>query len=210
MQKWIILALLLIFSTSSLANNSETARLSGWYVGAGAGLTGFSDGVLNDDDAFSRNVSKLDSQHSTLHMYGGYYVNRIVGIEVSYRHYGELTTAYEQPISTTFSPNAFSVSANVGYTFDTGIRAFGLAGLSSLQIKQSVDGWQDDQYLAFHYGVGGEYQPTFVHGLTLRIAYEADLYSAQINDIYNNPAQQDYDAYIAQISSLYVGIGYKF
>lgn len=209
MKKWVVTATLVFASPSVLAN--ESARLSGIYAGAGVGLTGFVDGVFSKNvDSVNNYVAEVNSPHSTVHFYVGYDFNRIVGIELAYRDYGQLSSAANETVKFNAAPHATSLSANIGYTFDTGIRAFGLAGVSSLKMSQSIPVWQDEQQMAFHYGAGAEYQPSFAHGLTFRVAFEADVYSTALNADYSHQEAKGVDAYIAQISSLYVGVGYQF
>ncbi|MCW1890338.1 porin family protein [Vibrio chagasii] len=59
-------------------------------------------------------------------LYGGYQFNRIVGIELGYTDYAD----YESYGTKVFSPTSLSVTANLGYTFDSSIRPFVLAGLN--------------------------------------------------------------------------------
>ena len=186
----------------------QPVKLSGFYIGAGAGITTFWDAMLSGDDGtLSEQISDLKSKHSSLRIYSGYNINRIVGIEASYTNYGDLTPK-DSSVQGHLSPRAVSVAANVGYTFDTGLRAFAIAGLSILDLRQSEEWLDDETSVAFRYGVGGEYQPSTVTGLTFRIAYEADVYATSVNSIYSN--NQSNDKYISQIGSFYLGGSYKF
>jgi len=187
----------------------KKVKLDGFYIGGGAGLTSFWDGIFSsEEDTISNQVSSLESKHSTLKLYSGYNINRIVGVEASYANYGVVTTK-DSNVQGHLSPRSISVAANVGYTFDTGLRAFAIAGLSMLDLRQSEDWFDDESYVAFRYGFGGEYQPSTVTGLTFRLAYEADVYAVAVNSIYNN-SNTDNDIYISQIGSLYLGASYKF
>ncbi len=186
----------------------KKVKLDGFYIGGGAGLTNFWDSMYSSDgDTISSQVSELESKHSTLRLYSGYNINRIVGVEASYTNYGEITPE-DNSVQGHLSPKAFAVAGNVGYTFDTGLRAFAIAGLSVLDINQSADWFEKERYVAFRYGFGGEYQPSTATGLTFRLAYEADLYGTTISSIHEG--DDTTEAYISQIGSFYLGASYKF
>lgn len=215
MKNILYLAILLGMTTNAHANDSiyhsslqEKAILSGFYIGGGAGGTSYWDGLFNtDSNSIDREITSLESDHSTVKIYSGYHINRIVGIEVGYTSYGDLHS--KSDITGKLSPTAISIAANVGYTFSTGLRAFGIAGLSSLDLKQSDDWFENDKQVAFRYGFGGEYQPSNATGLTFRLAYEADVYAVKANELYSSGSKSD-RTYVSNIGSLYLGAAYKF
>ncbi|WP_019616528.1 outer membrane beta-barrel protein [Psychromonas ossibalaenae] len=205
-------ALLLSFQLSadeSPYHSSLIAKpeLSGFYIGLGAGVSNYWNAVIDDDHDSISYTSDLESKNTAVKIYSGVNINRIVGVEVSYSDYGDLRPKAGSSSTGSLSPRAFAVATNIGYTFDTGLRAFGIAGLSVIDLRQSEVMFNDDTRLAFHYGFGGEYQPSTASGLTFRLAFEADMYSTTLSSIYNN---KDNSAYISQIGTLYLGAMYKF
>jgi len=189
MKKAVVLVTLALASISSFANSSELAE--GWYLGGGVGSTGF------DIDGYETNV-KPDG--TALKMYGGYQFNRIVSAEMAYNYYGDLN--YKQGGQTAASPTSISLSANLGYTFDSGWRPFAIIGLSSVDLdtKQSA-GFDSDTGTGVHAGLGVEYSPKSIDGLTLRLAYEADTFEVETTGYYT----QDYT-----VDAVYFGASYNF
>lgn len=188
MKKAVVLATLALASISSFANSSELAE--GWYLGGGVGSTGF------DIDGYETNV-KPDG--TALKVYGGYQFNRIVSAEMAYTYYGDLN--YKQGGQTAASPTSISLSANLGYTFDSGWRPFAIIGLSSVDLDTKQAGFDSDTGTGVHAGLGVEYSPKSIDGLTLRIAYEADTFEVETTGYYT----QDYT-----VDAVYFGASYKF
>lgn len=215
MKRIMYLTLLLGLTTNTYAASSEyhsslqkKAILSGFYIGGGVGESDYWDGLFNtDSDSINTSITSLESNHSTLKIYSGYHINRIVGVEVGYTRYGDLTSKSDN--AGKLSPTAISVVANVGYTFSTGLRAFGIAGLSALDLKQTDNWFESDTQVAFRYGFGGEYQPSNATGLTFRLAYEADIYAVKASDFYSSGSNSE-RTYVSNLGSLYLGAAYKF
>lgn len=199
---------------ASLTNTAEEEAvvLDGFYIGAGVGFTtGFYTVFDYDDfdDSLSTEFDSLNNGNSAFKIYSGYHINRIIGVEASYTEYGKLKASGGGLIKGEISPVSISVAANMGYTFNTGLRPFAIAGLSYLNLNASDDWFDNDSHLAFHYGFGGEYQPSTVTGLTFRLAYEADVYSTSMDELYTTQSTH-YTRYFSNIGSLYLGASYKF
>ncbi|WP_028864403.1 outer membrane beta-barrel protein [Psychromonas aquimarina] len=205
----VLLFSLQVSADESPYHSSLTAKpeLSGFYIGLGAGPSQYWNAVIDDDDDSISYTSDLESKNTAVKLYSGVNINRIVGVEVSYSDYGSLTPKPGSSAAGSLSPRAVAVAANIGYTFDTGLRAFGIAGLSVIDLRQSEVMFNDDKRVAFRYGFGGEYQPSTATGLTFRLAFEADMYAATLSNDYNN---RDNSSYISQIGTLYLGAMYKF
>nr|AEC47883.1 Omp1 [Moritella viscosa] len=185
-------ALAAIALTTSVQANQD---VSGFYLGGGAGST-----TVNLDDAFDE-----DTDGKTLKFITGYQFNRIVAIEAQYTKYGEITP--DKNITRdrklyTWDATTFSVSANLGYTFQNGLRPFGIIGLSSLDLGQSSKALKDDNATAVHLGAGLEYTPAALSGVSFRVGYEAELFAIEVD-----ASSEDIDVLVG---SLYVAATYKF
>lgn len=186
-------------------NAQETPKHEVFYLGGGIGTTNFVDVLFDSyDNSANIDVINLDSSDASYSLYGGYHFNRIIGIEISYNDYGKLTT--NNRLHGDLTPESFAINANAGYSFDSGWRVFGLAGLGRLDLGQAENWYRDDTSTSFHYGVGGEYQPNGMKGLTFRVNYKADMYTAKLNDWRN---YRD-TSYIAQIGTFMAAVGYRF
>ncbi|GEA60217.1 outer membrane beta-barrel protein [Vibrio comitans] len=208
-----------VVSGSSFA--SDINSTSGWYVGGGVGKPSFDDGGFISDlgQEYSKNIhTSLDAKGTAFSIYGGYFFNRIIGIETSYNDYGSadinISGAAPAPFADhnvshdikAFSPKSLSVSANLGYTFDNGLRPFVKLGVSALDLHQSGDVaiLDSDSGPAGHYGIGLDYSPiTAFQGLTLRVAYEGDITEIENTTIHKTESTWN-------MSMLYGGISYKF
>ena len=209
MKKIIISALVAsALSTAVLAGPNS----SGAYVGLGFGTTAYNDGdYLNE----KLKLDNLDNSASGYKVYGGYQFNNIVGVEAAYTDYGKFSA--DRGFST--APTAFSVAANLGYSFlDGQLRPFGTLGLSYLSSNYSnypktIAGdpfgadviAPDDQYASIHYGLGIQYEPDALIGFGFRLAIEADTYSIVIKE-----TGKDDETYAQSLSMLYLGVQYKF
>lgn len=211
--KFIIPSLLVATSSAAFATD-EAPKISGFYIGAGYGSFSYETATDWDNDyRYGRLVEETNG--NTLKIYAGYQFNKIVTVETSYTDYGD-TNGYVRAISfnptnienkqVKQSPNAFSVAANVGYTFSNGLRPFGLAGLSYMSLDSNYAFLDTDNPIAIRYGFGLDYAPAMFKGAQLRIAYEGDLYFAEAYKGYGTNTEVD----AFSLSSLYAGISYKF
>ena len=172
-------------------NVQANQDFSGFYIGGGVGST--------DANVSSGSLSYSPSTSgTTLKAIGGYQFNRIVAIEAQYTSYGDVTT----PTAYKWEPTTISLAANLGYTFDNGLRPFATIGLSSLDLNESYNLLDDNNATAVRFGAGLEYTPASLAGISFRAGYEADAFVIE-----DNTSPADADVYIG---SLYVAASYKF
>lgn len=197
-----IALLLVLFSAFTHANDN----ISGFYLGAGLGTTTFDDG-----GAFDYTGTSINADDSSIKFIGGYQFNRIVAVELQYTKYGDINVNHPVVQAGGFKgidieTSSISLAANLGYTFDSGWRPFGIVGLGSLESSTDVLGRSiSDNNTSFHYGAGVEYAPKALGGLAFRVAYEGDLF------IEENVSYYSYsDDYAMNIGTFYAGATYKF
>jgi len=181
-------ALATIVLTTHVQANQD---VSGFYIGGGLGST-FSD---SDSSSFYS-----DTHGSTLKLIGGYQFNRIVAIETQYTKYGDVTPLRNEN-DYKWAPSTISLAANLGYTFQNGLRPFTTIGLSSLNLNQTTKKIDDNNATAARLGLGLEYTPANLSNINFRAGYEADAFTL------NSPSKSDTDVIL---SSLYLAASYKF
>ena len=193
--------ILSIAMMSAFAANNVMAADSGFYLGGAIGTTGIDDGGLYKDSFIPITV---DAEDETYKIIAGYQFNRIVALEAQYTNYGDVVAKNVLNQSTyTWSPTAFSISANLGYTFDNGIRPFGIIGLSTIDLDQSLPVLDDDSGEGIRYGFGVEYTPKQAKNVSFRLGYEADAFVIESDSAFEN----DKDLVI---DSFYLGAMYNF
>lgn len=186
---------------SAVAANNVFAADSGFYLGGAIGTTGIDDGGLYKDSLIPITV---DAEDETYKIIAGYQFNRIVALEAQYTNYGDVVAKNALNQSTyTWSPTAFSISANLGYTFDNGIRPFGIIGLSTIDLDQSLPVLDDDSGEGIRYGFGVEYTPKQAKNVSFRLGYEADAFVIESDSAF----ESDKDLVI---DSFYLGATYNF
>ncbi len=184
------LVLPLLASNTCLAANAHSYL----YAGAGTGTT-----TVYDDAIFHDIYLRTDD--TSYKAYAGYQINRVIGVEAQYKKYGEL---YNRSTNNKFTvdPTSISLVANIGYTFDNGLRPFGSIGFgrTTFNYVSNKHGSEKDDYNSFHSGLGVEYSPSHVTPLTVRLAYEMDTFVIKdtIDDIN------------VSVGSLHVGVSYRF
>lgn len=207
--------LLAVLSALCVASFSHAKDARGFYVGVGAGTVELNDlddslnGPYEDDSGFTHQVStKVDG--TAIKLIAGYQINRVLAFEAQYTKYGDVnstdtTNVFGHQVKgtkTILAPEAFSFSLNAGYTFNNGLRPFGILGMSAVDINQSLKLYADDLNPGMRYGVGLEYTPPAMNRLSIRTAYEADMF-------YLDPKEAiEFEDYI--LSSVYVSLSYKF
>lgn len=187
MKKAVIL-LLALGSIQAQANDSKD--VSGFYLGGGIGNTTYSD-----DDPFTQ----LDGDGTTFKLIGGYQFNRIVGVEAQYTDYGDIKLKHT-PLD--LDVNSVSVAANIGYTFDNGLRPFATLGLGYISVDIPEGLGPDEDELLLRVGAGLEYTPHQLSNITFRAAYEMDHFNVD-----STRSSKDTDI---QIGSFYAGATFKF
>ena len=193
--------ILSIAMMSAVAANNVMAADSGFYLGGAIGTTGIDDGGLYNDSLVPITV---DADDETFKIIAGYQFNRIVALEAQYTNYGDVVAKNALNQSTyTWSPTAFSISANLGYTFENGIRPFGIIGLSTIDLDQSLPVLDDDSGEGIRYGFGVEYTPKQAKNVSFRLGYEADAFVIESDSAFEN----DKDLVI---DSFYLGAMYNF
>ncbi|QUM80440.1 porin family protein [Moritella sp. 5] len=181
-------ALAAIVLTTHVQANQD---VSGFYIGGGLGST-FSD---SDSNSFYS-----DTHGNTLKFIGGYQFNRIVAIETQYTKYGDVTPLNNKN-GYKWAPTTLSLTANLGYTFQNGLRPFTTIGLSSLDLHQTTKKIDDSSATAARLGLGLEYTPATLSNINFRAGYEADAFTLK------TPGKSDTDVIL---SSLYLAASYKF
>lgn len=193
--------ILSIAMMSAVAANNVMAADNGFYLGGAIGTTGIDDGGLYKDSLMPITV---DAEDETYKIIAGYQFNRIVALEAQYTNYGDVVAKNALNQSTyTWSPTAFSISANLGYTFDNGIRPFGIIGLSTIDLDQSLPVLDDDSGEGIRYGFGVEYTPKQAKNVSFRLGYEADAFVIESDSAF----ESDKDLVI---DSFYLGATYNF
>ncbi|UPR58772.1 porin family protein [Vibrio sp. ED004] len=193
--------ILSIAMMSVVAANNVMAADSGFYLGGVIGTSGIDDGGLYKDSLMPITV---DAEDETYKIIAGYQFNRIVALEAQYTNYGDVVAKNALNQSTyTWSPTAFSISANLGYTFDNGIRPFGIIGLSTIDLDQSLPVLDDDSGEGIRYGFGVEYTPKQAKNVSFRLGYEADAFVIESDSAF----ESDKDLVI---DSFYLGATYNF
>ncbi|OEE51180.1 porin family protein [Vibrio splendidus] len=193
--------LLSIAMMSVFSANNVIAADSGFYLGSAIGTSGVDDGGLYKN---TQAPITVDAEDPTYKIIAGYQFNRIVALEAQYTKYGDVVAknALSQ-FTYTWSPTAFSISANLGYTFDNGIRPFGIIGLSSIDLDQSLPMLDDDRGEGIRYGFGVEYTPRLLGNVSFKLGYEADAFVIESDSAFEN----DKDIVI---DSFYAAVAYRF
>ncbi|MEZ8379888.1 porin family protein [Vibrio splendidus] len=201
--------LLSIAMMSVFSANNVMAADSGFYLGGAIGTSGVVDGGMFD----SVNVPvSFEAEDNTYRLIAGYKFNRIVAIEAQYTDFGDVVAKSPgRNDGFTWTPQIFSVTANLGYTFDNGVRPFGTIGLSTIDLDMKLaDGSRpsesgfDDTGDGIRMGVGVEYTPPTMSSLSVRLAYEADAFDIEDND--NGHKTEE----TVVLESFYLGAMYTF
>jgi len=202
MKKTIGLVALVLATSTAHANVQQdfnedlTPKYKGFYLGAGLGSTTFDslDSLdFKDDD--------VKEDGNTIKFIAGYQFGKVFALEGQYTKYGDV---YFPEINENYywTPTAISLTANLGYTFDNGLRPFGLIGISAIDLGQSLQMNLDDKGVGLRYGLGLEYAPPALKGLSARVGYEVDMFSIEYK---HSGVTQDYT-----LGSFYASVAYKF
>jgi len=208
------LATVLVLASGAHAEGETTNDGSGFYLGAGFGLSGyyatFFDSSYRLDDPDNTYVVKAKSLNDNdvgYLLYAGYQINKIIGVEFSYTDYGKFE--YKQYYQ---EPKSVAVYANAGYTFLNGqLRPFGNLGLGYLKQNQSARYYDlKDKFVTGHFGLGGEYYPTVLKGLGFRAAMEGDVYIDRVTAVDEDTNTRSTESLWQEYYLFYAGIQYKF
>lgn len=193
--KQVIICLSLLISTLAFAEDNK-----GFYIGAGMGTTNFEDDNLFKDANVPLNS---DYDGNTFKVISGYTFNKIVSLELQYTSYGDTEYKSNGVRLVDFKHKSTSLAANVGYTFDNGLRPFGIIGISSLTAKaKGTLASSSDTGSAIRGGLGLEYTPHFLNGTSIRAAYEQDTFQIKYS---GNPEKYD-----QRVDSFYIALIQKF
>jgi opacity protein-like surface antigen len=187
-------AILLTFSLSVQAETSSNQKVSGFYIGGGIGNP---SGKLDEADR--------ELKDKSYHVIAGYQEGRIFSWEMQYAKYGKDTYEF-------FDPSSFSASVNMGYTFDNGIRPFAVLGLGVTDVNLPSPPFGMivvDSDLSYHYGLGIEFSPRQLQGVTFRLAHEADFVNIETK-VYKGFSSWSETIYDVDLSSTYAAVIYKF
>ena len=186
-------AILLTFSLSVQAE-SNNQKVSGFYIGGGIGNP---SGKLDSADR--------ELKDKSYHVIAGYQEGRIFSWEMQYVKYGK--DSYEF-----FDPSSLSASVNMGYTFGNGIRPFAVLGLGVTDVNLPSPPFGMivvDSDLSYHYGLGIEFSPRQLQGVTFRLAHEADFVNIETK-VYKGFSSWSETIYDVDLSSTYAAVIYKF
>ena len=187
-------AILLTFSLSVQAETSNNQKVSGFYIGGGIGNP---SGELDGED--------IELKDKSYHVVAGYQEGRIFAWEMQYVKYGKDADDF-------FDPSSFSISANVGYTFSSGLRPFAVLGLGLTDANVPSPPFGVivvDSDLSYHYGVGVEFSPRQLNGMTFRLAHEADFVNIETR-VYKGFSSWSETIYDVYLDSTYAAVIYKF
>ena len=204
--------ILSIAMMSAFAANNVMADDSGLYLGGAIGTSGVDVGGL-----FSsvREPVTFEAEDNAYRIIAGYKFNRIVSLELQYTDYGDVVAKYplRSNAGFTWTPQVLSIAANLGYTFDNGVRPFGTIGLSSIDLDMKYsDGSRpsssefDDSGAGVRVGFGVEYTP--LCELSLRLGYEADAFTIETYE--GAFAQKRKVEKDVVLDSFYLGVTYNF
>ena len=201
MNKKLVLGAVLM---SGLSFNSMAAMDRGWYVGGGFGTTE----MTSESDSGTMQDPSFDEKGHTLRAIAGFKFNRIASIEFQYADYGEIKEKSHAHEST-FEPTAIAIAGNIGYTFDNGIRPFGIIGLTHIDLDVDQPGF-NDKGEAVRVGFGLEYVNPRMNGMSFRLAYEADIFDIVITEKDKNHRIIRQTTNSVTLGSAYAGVSYHF
>ena len=202
----LIVALAITASFSTLAAQKET---NGFYIGVGAGSTSFDDGGFGN--SITGKTTTTDTESTSYKLIAGYQINRIAGIEGQYTKYGTSTTKIGSSKAFTTDFSSISIAANVGYTFDIGLRPYALLGYSVL--NSEIENSGKNKYFAnksssmtgIKMGVGVEYAIPAVPALALRTGFDWEAADIKVKDQKNKELSN-----VHTLGSFYLATTYTF
>ena len=217
-----ILSAVLLLSSFTIHTVSASVLDSGFYLG---GAIGSSD--IDDDGLVSKSNSAktatFEAKDNAYRIMAGYKFNRIAYIEAQYTDYGDVVAHnakvnFARSYNFSWAPKVISLSANLGYTFDNGLRPFGVLGLSSIDLdskdgRYSASQIKSDADTGARVGFGLEYTPPKAPAFSMRLGYEADVFDAEINETrWKGSVAEKSKTYkkTVTLDSFYLGVMYTF
>lgn len=203
--------LCVVLASLSLGNSAVAAE-RGYYFGGGVGSASIDDGGMND---YRSQTITMKAEDNSYHIIAGYKFNRIASLELQYTNYGDVKTKIDGHTAMTWAPEAYSLSGNIGYTFNNGIRPYGIIGLSYIDLNHEYSDTTaliaklmgkdlpkvSDTGDALRIGFGIEYTPKVVEGFSFRAGYESDIFDFK---------HFDTQTYSVTMSSFFVAGTYHF
>ncbi|WP_241816671.1 porin family protein [Vibrio tasmaniensis] len=204
--KKMIVTLALIAPLSAVAAQKDP---NGFYIGVGAGSTELDDGGFGK--AITRKTTTTETESPSYKLIAGYQINRIIGIEGQYTKYGTSTTKVGSSKAFTTDFSSISVAANVGYTFDIGLRPYALLGYSFL--NSEIENSGNNKYFAtksstvsgIKMGVGVVYAIPAAPALALRAGIDWEAADIKVKDEKNKELSN-----VHTLGSFYLATTYTF
>lgn len=162
---------MLAMMVAAVASPAHADPTKGFYIGAGTGITHFISSDIKDDIKDQGDDIKFKGEGSPYIIYAGYQFNRGIGLELGYTDYAKTKAEINGQTVNNYDTSGASLSFNLGYSFDMGLRPFALIGAGYIKAPN------DDNVFASHFGLGLDYTPSFLRHLTLRAAYQFDGYT---------------------------------
>lgn len=217
-----ILSAVLLLSSFTIHTASASVLDSGFYLGGAIGSSDIDDdGLVSKSD--SAKTATFKAKDNAYRFMAGYKFNRIASIEAQYTDYGDVVAHnakvnFARSYNFSWAPKVISLSANLGYTFDNGLRPFGVVGLSSIDLdskdgRYSASQIKSDADTGARVGLGLEYTPPKAPAFSMRLGYEADVFDAEIKETrWKGSVSEKSKTYkkTVTLDSFYLGAMYTF
>ena len=209
MKKLTLALSVLSLGLASSFSQAAPQKVSGFYLGNSIGASTLINFVDQEyiDKYPNLDINKTNdtSTYVSFQFLAGYQFNRIIAAELVYTHFGIL----EKDGKTAFKPQAVTAQANVGYTFHSGWRPFALLGLSSVNLHQQDNYFEDYSKTAARIGAGVDFAPVSLRGVSFRATWTIDSFNSDYSKKDLLGRETDYtDTNI--LGNLSIGATYKF
>ena len=163
-RKILLASMLLAFVGSA---NAAEPKASGFYIGAGYGLSGF------DDDGLAEGLA-LDDKDKMAQVWAGYQFNKFLGVEARYAGFGTFSVPDAELESKAISGHVVGTIPLGG----SGFALFGNVGYGNVDFDVSdAEGSESETESAYAIGVGVRWNITEMFSISLqhdRYAFEVD------------------------------------